>query len=87
MSLVTLIGMISAVLTTGAFVPQALKTIRSRSTEDLSLLTFLMMFSGTLLWFIYGMQINDLPLIVANAISACLTGIILSLKIFAPAKA
>lgn len=87
MSLVTLIGMISAVLTTGAFVPQALKTIRSRSTEDLSLLTFLMMFSGTLLWFIYGMQINDLPLIVANAISACLTGIILSLKIFATAKA
>ena len=87
MSLVTLIGMISAVLTTGAFVPQALKTIRSRSTEDLSLLTFLMMFSGTLLWFIYGMQINDMPLIVANAISACLTGIILSLKIFAPAKA
>ena len=87
MSLVTLIGMTSAVLTTGAFVPQALKTIRSRSTEDLSLLTFLMMFSGTLLWFIYGMQINDLPLIVANAISACLTGIILSLKIFATAKA
>lgn len=86
MSLVTVIGMISAVLTTGAFVPQALKTIRSRSTEDLSLLTFLMMFSGTLLWFVYGMQINDLPLIVANAISACLTGIILSLKIFAPAK-
>lgn len=87
MSLVTLIGMISAVLTTGAFVPQALKTIRSRSTEDLSLLTFLMMFSGTLLWLVYGMQINDLPLIVANAISACLTGIILSLKIFATAKA
>ncbi len=86
MNLVTLIGMISAVLTTGAFVPQALKTIRSRSTEDLSLLTFLMMFSGTLLWFIYGMQINDMPLIVANAISACLTGIILSLKIFAPVK-
>ncbi|MCB0686495.1 MAG: SemiSWEET transporter [Saprospiraceae bacterium] len=82
MNTVALIGFISAFLTTGAFVPQALKTIKSRSTADLSLGTFSMMFAGTIMWFIYGLHINDTPMIIANAITSCLTGIILGLKIY-----
>jgi len=81
MNLVAIIGMTSAVLTTGAFVPQAWKTIKSRSAEDLSLATFSMMFCGTVLWLVYGLKINDLPMICANAVSALLSGIILTMKL------
>jgi len=77
----SLIGIIAAILTTGAFVPQAFKTIRTRKTEDLSLVTFLMIFIGTILWCIYGISIGDKPLIFANGITACLSGIIVAMKI------
>ena len=49
------LGILAAILTTGAFLPQAIKTIRTRHTEDLSLTTFAMMFLGTLCWLAYGL--------------------------------
>jgi len=77
----SLLGMIAAILTTSAFVPQAYKTIKSRSTKDLSAVTFSMIFVGTLLWFVYGYLINDFPLMIANSITASLAGVILFLKV------
>ena len=81
MNTIFVIGMVSAILTTGAYVPQAIKTIRSKSTGDLSLTTFTMIFSGTIMWLIYGVAIQDVPIILANIISALLTGTILTMKI------
>ena len=75
------LGIAAAVLTTGAFLPQAYKTIKTRSTEDLSIVTFSMLFFGNALWFIYGLYIHNLPLIFANSITALLTGIIFLMKI------
>ncbi|MEL6718949.1 MAG: SemiSWEET transporter [Bacteroidota bacterium] len=75
------IGIIAAVLTTLAFVPQAYKTIKTQETENLSLPTFTMILVGTILWCIHGTTINDYPLIFANAITAFLSGIIVFLKI------
>lgn len=83
---ITLLGLIAACLTTAAFVPQTLKTIRTKSTEDLALSTFLMLFIGTFLWLVYGFSINDLPVIAANIITCLLTGVILILKITAMMK-
>jgi MtN3 and saliva related transmembrane protein len=81
MSFISVIGMIAAFLTTGAFVPQAVKTIRTKSTEDLSLATFSMMFTGTICWFAYGWLNDDVPIILANLIASFLTGTILILKL------
>jgi len=81
MSFVSLLGIIAAILTTGAFVPQAYKTIKTRATADLSVSTFSMLFIGTLTWLVYGLYINDLPLVFANGITAILAGIILYIKI------
>jgi MtN3 and saliva related transmembrane protein len=78
---VSTIGLIAALLTTAAYIPQAYKTIRTRSTKDLSIITFSMLFFGTILWFIYGLYIHDTPLMLANGITAALSGIIFSLKI------
>lgn len=81
MNFISVIGLVAAFLTTGAFVPQAVKTIRTKSTEDLSLATFAMMFTGTICWFTYGWLNQDLPIILANLIAIVLTGSILILKL------
>lgn len=75
------IGVIAAILTTAAFLPQAYKTIMTRQAEDLSLITFLMICIGTIFWCIHGFQIKDNPLIVANGLTAILSGIIVIIKI------
>lgn len=80
---VAVIGLIAAFLTTAAYVPQTLRTIRSKSTKDLSLSTFSMLFVGTLMWLTYGIYLNNLPIILSNIITSSLTGIILGMKLTA----
>jgi len=77
----TWIGMAAAVLTTAAFAPQAMKAWQSRSTKDVSLAMFTMMVAGNTLWLIYGILIEDAPLIIANAVTLILAGAILAAKI------
>lgn len=81
MNLLELTGFVAAFLTTAAYVPQAFKTIKTRSTDDLSSGTFTMLFVGTLLWLTYGIYLNNLPMILANGITSALAGIILYLKL------
>ena len=76
-----IIGTVAAILTTGAFIPQVIKTIKTRQTEDLSLTTFSMIFLGTILWAIYGFSIGDQPLLIANSLTSVMAAIILILKI------
>lgn len=80
------LGIAAAVLTTAANVPQAIKIIRTRSTESISTLTYILLFTGLVLWLVYGIIRSDLPIILANAVSAALAGIILVLKIIGKKK-
>ena len=77
----TWIGMAAALLTTAAYAPQAIKAWRTRSTKDVSLAMFTMMVSGITLWLIYGILINDIPLILANTVTLVLASAILVAKI------
>lgn len=81
MSPVTIIGLAAAFCTTVAFLPQVIRTWRTRSTKDLSLEMFLVMTTGVLLWLIYGLFIHDVPLIAANGTTFVLSGAILYFKI------
>ena len=65
----TIIGLAAAVLTSTATLPQAIKSFKTKKTEDISLFTFLMALSGTVLWLIYGLAEGDLPIILANTVS------------------
>ena len=56
------IGFFAAFCTTIAFLPQAIKVYKSRSTKDISLYMFLIFTLGVLSWLIYGVIINDLPI-------------------------
>jgi len=76
----TIIGFIAAFLTTFAFLPQSLKTIKSKETKDLSLITLLMIEFGLVTWLIYGLMIASTPIIAANSVSILIITIILILK-------
>jgi MtN3 and saliva related transmembrane protein len=78
---VTLIGLVAAFCTTLAYAPQALKTWRTRQTRDISLGMFALMVTGVALWLVYGVLIEDLPLILANFVTLSLAGTILVLKL------
>jgi len=76
------IGFIAASLTTASFVPQAWKILRHKKVKDLSLTMYAMMFTGQGGWLIYGVLIQDFPLLLANIIGCSLTGTIIAFKIF-----
>ena len=81
MAYLTYLGLTAACLTTASFVPQATRVWRTRSTKDVSLAMFTMMFVGIFLWFIYGVFRQDVPLIVANAVTLVLAGSIIIAKL------
>jgi MtN3 and saliva related transmembrane protein len=78
---VRLTGFLAAILTTTAYLPQAWRAWRTRSTHDVSLKMYLIMVAGTALWLIYGIALRDWPLIGANSVCLLLTGFILILKL------
>lgn len=64
-----------------AFLPQVIKTWRTRSAKDLSLVMFLLYCLGVFLWTIYGIMIDELPVILWNIITLILAAVILFFKI------
>lgn len=81
MNLITILGLCAAILTTGAFLPQAIKTIRTKQTKDISLLMFVMIVAGNVVWALYGIARQDFPVVIANIIVLCFNIPILILKI------
>ena len=81
MDLITSIGVVAASLTTGSFVPQAIKTVRSRNTQSISLLLYVAFSLGASLWLLYGILVSDVPIILANSLTSILSLIILSFKL------
>ena len=81
MSAVTILGLAAGCCSTLAFLPQVIKTWRTRSTHDISLGMFLMLSGGMLLWLLYGILQDDLPLIAANGVTFLFAATILYFKL------
>ncbi|NLB00756.1 MAG: SemiSWEET transporter [Methanomicrobiales archaeon] len=80
MDAVTALGLIAGSLTTLSFAPQVIRAWRTRSTADLSLAMLVVFLAGILLWLVYGVVREDLAIIAANAITAVLIGLLLTIK-------
>ena len=76
-----IIGLIAAFLTTSAFVPQVFRTWKTKSAGNLSLTMYIAMFTGIILWLIYGIHLNSLSMIIANSITAILTFLLIVFKL------
>jgi len=81
MDYITILGFLAATLTTTAFLPQLIKTWKTKSAGDVSLEMLIAFSTGTLLWLIYGIYLHALPIIVANFLTLVFNLIILGLKI------
>ena len=74
-------GYVAATLTTVAFIPQAVKTIRTRDTHSISLGMYVVFTIGIMFWFGYGIVLGSWPMIVSNAITFVLSSTILAMKL------
>ena len=79
---VDIFGYIEALLTTTAFLPQLIKTLKTKKAEDVSLATLIMFIIGVLSWIIYGYKISSTPVLIANLITLILNLLILISKIY-----
>ncbi|MDX2263863.1 MAG: SemiSWEET transporter [Hyphomicrobiales bacterium] len=77
----TWIGGVAAALTTGAFLPQAIRIIRTRETAGISLAMYAVFTAGVVLWLVYGVLIGDIPIIAANLLTLVQSAAILALKL------
>lgn len=75
------IGMVAAVLTTIAYIPQVVKIYRTKSARDVSFRMFSLLATGVSLWLVYGIMMRSAPLIFANFVTLALSLTVLGLKI------
>ena len=74
-------GFAAATLSTIAFLPQVVKTWKTRSAKDVSYALLLTFSTGCLCWVIYGYQVEAKPVMIANAFTLALNLTILAMKI------
>ena len=79
---VDIFGYFAAILTTSAFLPQLIKTLKTKKADDVSLTTLIMFITGVLSWIIYGYKISSTPILIANLITLILNLLILISKIY-----
>jgi MtN3 and saliva related transmembrane protein len=80
-SLIDIVGIIGAALTTLCWLPQLFKVLREKEARALSLPTTSAFTVGVMLWLIYGLAIGDWPLIGSNAATLALIAPILVMKL------
>jgi MtN3 and saliva related transmembrane protein len=80
MDAITIVGLIAAAFTTIALIPQLMKVWKTKSTRDISTGMFTLYSSGLFLWFVYGVYIKDLPIILANSLAFIQALVILIFK-------
>lgn len=78
---VELLGSLAALCTTISFLPQVVRTWRSKSVGDISLTMYLVFCTGLALWLVYGLCLGSLPIIAANTITLALAGSVLFMRI------
>ncbi|MDC0162791.1 SemiSWEET transporter [Flavobacteriaceae bacterium] len=67
-----IVGLSAAFLTTSAFIPQVYKIYKEKNADGISLTMYIILFTGVILWFIYGILIGSLSIIIANGVTALL---------------
>ena len=75
------LGYLAGLITVGAFLPQAIRILRTRQTRDLSLGTFALLITAGSLWTAYGLITRDWPVVVTNLGMVSLNGLIVGAKL------
>lgn len=78
---VQMLGFAAGAMTTAAFVPQVVKTWRSRSSGDISLGMYAVLTCGVSSWLVYGLLVKDWPVVAANGVTLVLVAAMLAMKL------
>jgi MtN3 and saliva related transmembrane protein len=79
--MITLLGIFAGLCTSISFIPQAIQTIKTKNTEGISLITYILFFIGVSSWVIYGALKGDIAVLVTNIVTLVPCSIILWLKL------
>ena len=63
------VGIAAGICTAVSLLPQIVKIVKEKKSEDISLTYLIVLLSGLSLWIVYGILRKDLPVIVTNAFS------------------
>lgn len=76
-----IIGYAAAFFSTVSFVPQVIKTLKTKDTSGISLLMYSVFTAGVALWLIFGIMTANMPVTIANVIVLILASMVLVMKI------
>ena len=76
-----IVGIIAGALSCTTFLPQVIKTWKSKSTKDVSLTMFIIASISTTLWIIYGVLIHSFSILATNIVVLLFSLIMLGLII------
>jgi MtN3 and saliva related transmembrane protein len=75
------IGLLAGICTTISFIPQVVRTLKTKDTSAISLYMYILFIIGVIFWLIFGITIKSTSVIVTNSATIILSGIILFMKI------
>ncbi|MGZ3838325.1 MAG: SemiSWEET family sugar transporter [Flavisolibacter sp.] len=75
------IGLAAGVLTAISLLPQVIKTLKEKKAEDISLVMLLVLQAGLILWILYGIKRQDLPIIATNSLSLLINILMVILRV------
>jgi len=76
-----IIGYAAGLVIIISWIPQVIKSYKTKSVNDLSILMVVLILIGTALWIIYGLLVNDKPVLAVNVILVAIISYLLYLKI------
>ena len=77
----SIVGIFAGLFTTFSTIPQIYRVIKLKSAREISLMFTVSMATGIFLWTVYGILNRSLPIVLWNAVSLCLIGVLISAKI------
>ncbi len=69
MPLIDIIGYAAGFLILISIIPQIIKSWKTKSAKDLSLLRYCIYIGGVALWLLYGIVLNNGPIMIVNSIN------------------
>ena len=75
--ILTTLATIMGILMSGSGLSQILRILKRKSSKDVSFSMLGILVVGVVVWLVYGIHLNNYPLIIANSIGAFMWGLTL----------
>lgn len=77
-----IIGFIGGILIISSLIPQLLIILYNKTSKNISIITYIILFIGQCVWTLYGILNNDLQVTITNIIAGFLTILIIIVAIY-----